>query len=95
MDRLRLTFVLAAALPLAALAACSGKDSVLDRGGHTTTVTTSAGGAGGSGQGQGGDIELTSSSGGGTVSSFDVQPDMPQIITVAAGQTMPTVGFSA
>jgi len=58
-------------------------------GGSSTSTggTTSAGG-------DGGGFSLTTS-GGGTVAGFSVEPAPPQIITVNAGDKMPTVSFSA
>jgi hypothetical protein len=69
-------------------------------GGSTSTHTTATGSGGAGGGGFGGSSFVTSSSGTGgsggeQMQGFDVQPTALQTITVTAGQTMPTVLYTA
>lgn len=55
--------------------------------------TTTSGGDGGAG-GSGGSLSIASA-GGGVTTGFNVEPEAPQVITVVAGTSMPTITFSA
>lgn len=89
MKHLRFGVVLGAALAIATIVACEAEKSLLTE----PPPSASAGGGVGTG-GEGGDI-FTTSVGGSMMQGFDVQPDTPQTISVSAGQTMPTVDFTA
>ncbi|MRG91130.1 TolB family protein [Polyangium spumosum] len=81
-------------------AACGGGSSSSGAGGNPSSGSggSNSGGNGGLG-GDGGDIFVGPASGvgggGGQVQGLDVQPSLPQEITVVAGQNTPTVTYSS
>ncbi len=100
----------AGSLALSLLVACGGGTSSGDSNGfggaksssssgaHATSGSSGGGGGAGGGAGSGGGnifVGSATGSGGGTTQSFDVEPKALQTITVTAGQTMPTVAFTA
>ncbi len=91
----RLHAVLATCLVAAgAVAACGDGGTTSSNLSTGAGASTADGGAGGTG-GAGGGTSFSSGMGGGVTQGFDVQPSDPQIITVNAGDTMPTVTFAA
>lgn len=96
----RLHAVLAGCLLLAGtVGACGDGESPrsdLSGTGAGSSADGGMGGAGGvGGEGGGTSFSGPTGTGGGQMQGFDVQPSAPQTITVTAGDSMPTVGFSA
>jgi len=92
----RLHAVLAACLLTAgAVGACGDGGSTSSNLSSGAGASGADGGGGGAMGGAGGGTSFSSGMGGGVTMGFDVQPSDPQIITVNAGDTMPTVTFDA